>query len=70
MACGYIHKAESGGKEISLYLENPSINLYSIKGYDFEEHKRLFWEQFESKAEAESFYSNACRSIGAINIWK
>lgn len=66
LCCGYIYRATEDGVTIDLYLENAAPRLYSVKGYSA--NGRLFWEQFEKKAEAERFYSNECRKIGAKNI--
>lgn len=68
LQCGYIYRAiVDGGPTIDMFLENAGMHLYSVKGYGAE---RLFWEQFESKAEAEKFYAAECRKIGATNIWE
>jgi hypothetical protein len=51
-----------------MFLENAEMHIYSVIA--FSKEGRKFWEQFESKAEAEKFYAAECRKICATNIWE
>jgi len=53
LACGYIEEFEANDKTMSLSLDG----LFQVKGYDFKNHIRLFWESFETLTEARKFYS-------------
>jgi hypothetical protein len=69
LQCGYIYRAiVDGGPTIDMFLENAEMHIYSVIA--FSKEGRKFWEQFESKAEAEKFYAAECRKICATNIWE
>lgn len=61
LACGYIETIEH--KSISLELSWNGGGFYDVKAYDFNEHKRLFWESFETLAEARKFFSANARKF-------
>jgi hypothetical protein len=42
--CGYIERENRFNIMLDLYLDG---NTYHVKAYDYENHKRLFWEVFE-----------------------
>ncbi len=53
LACGYIEAFEANEKTMSLSLDG----VFQVKGYDFKNHVRLFWESFGTLTEARKFYA-------------
>lgn len=66
MNCGYIHKCESqpglNGIEIKFYKE-PACSVFQVIAFDFDNHKRMFWESFDSISEARIFYIKQCKVL-------
>ena len=53
LACGYIEQKENNGIRVTLYKEH---NTYHVRGYDFNNHWRLFWDCFDNVIEARKRY--------------
>lgn len=66
LSCGYIETTTS--KKFSLTLaSNMGIGYYVIL-YDYEEHKRITWECFETLTSARKYFLNYCKKLGILRI--
>jgi hypothetical protein len=68
-ACGYVQRAESpggctvsSGVQLTLWHEG----TFHVRAHDFAEHKRLFWDVFETMTEANRRYFQAKRQLGLV----
>lgn len=53
LACGYIQQFEHKGQRVTLDMEH---SVLTVHAYDFNEHTRLSWENFETLAAARRVY--------------
>lgn len=66
LSCGYIEKTEMNGIEITLERDSA---VYAVRGYDYVNHVRLFWDCFEmgSLTEARRHYRRMIKKhIGQV----
>lgn len=50
---GYVQKEHMGEKQVTLYMEH---SVFHIRGYDFQNRCRLFWETVPTLKEAKKIY--------------
>ena len=58
LACGYVQEYENNGIKTSLYREH---NVYHVRQYDFNEHKRNYWKGFNKLTEARKAFNTLKR---------
>lgn len=64
LACGYVEQCESPSA-VRLTLWHEGGPCYHVRAHDHANHKRLFWDSFESLSEARKRYDVARREIAA-----
>ena len=52
--CGYIEKKVKSKTETTIWHEGA---YYHVRQHDFENHRRVFWESFETLSEARNLFN-------------
>ena len=56
LMCGYIEQTEINNKQVTLWAD---CGLYHVRGHDFNDNKRLFWNIYEKLTTARKAYKKA-----------
>lgn len=59
-ACGYVEQTERNNKRVQLWHEH---GTYHVRGHDYTEHERLFWECFDRLPDARRYYDRQSKTI-------
>lgn len=55
LACGYVEEHEADGIQTTLWLD---CSVFQVRQHDFNEHRRICWESFDSLTEARQFFDS------------
>lgn len=58
LGCGYVERHELDGLQTTLWMEG---GVFHVRQHDFREHRRVFWDVFDTLAEARTRYRAAIR---------
>lgn len=64
LMCGYVQQVEKDGIQTTLWGDS---NGYNVRQHNFNEGKRIFWEDFTKLSDARKRYKQA---ITLLTIWK
>lgn len=53
-ACGYVERKETPALRLDLWHEGA---VYHVRAHDYAEHKRVFWESFDTLRPARAFFA-------------
>lgn len=59
LCCGYVERIDHNDQWLSLWKEG----CYHVRWYNFETHKRICWESFDTLTEAREFFTEKAREL-------
>jgi hypothetical protein len=58
LSCGYMEQLAINNKQVTLWAD---CGIYHVRGHDFNEHKRIFWNTYQKLTVARKAYKKAIK---------